>query len=167
MREASLENANKIPSGSATSEAFGCRCPVFPVLCRQHSTAKGPDATGSAVGVRSVTPPSRFCAGRVHCQWRRVLKRLNLARRNFSSPYLVSLFFDYIVHQAGWWDPSDIYDPTPTFFSKMQARVLLTILRAPCHRLPASKSATWDVAVWHWHERTQEAESRREPGPVS
>jgi hypothetical protein len=41
-----------------------------------------------------------------------ILKRLNLARRNFSNPYLVSSFFDYIVHLAGWWDPSPIYDPT-------------------------------------------------------
>ena len=32
MWEASLENANNRPSGPATSEAFGCRCPVFPVL---------------------------------------------------------------------------------------------------------------------------------------
>ena len=41
-----------------------------------------------------------------------ILKRLNLARRNFSNPYLVSPFCDYIVHLAGWWDPSPIYDPT-------------------------------------------------------
>ena len=51
------------------------------------------------------------------------------------------------------------------FFSKMQeARVLLTILSASCCRIPASNSATKDVAVRH--ERTQEAESR-EPGPLS
>ena len=42
-----------------------------------------------------------------------ILKRLNLARRNFSNPYLVSSFFDYIVHLAGWWHPHFSYDPTP------------------------------------------------------
>ncbi len=52
----------------------------------------------------------------------------------------------------------------PTFPKMQEARVLLTILRASCYRLPASKFATWDVAVLL--ERTQEAESR-EPGPVS
>jgi hypothetical protein len=41
-----------------------------------------------------------------------ILKRLNLARRNFSNPYLVSSFFDYIVHLAGWWHPHFSYDPT-------------------------------------------------------
>jgi hypothetical protein len=50
------------------------------------------------------------------------------------------------------------------FWKMQEARVLLTILSASCHRLPASKSATWDVAVRH--QRTQEAESR-EPGPLS
>jgi hypothetical protein len=52
----------------------------------------------------------------------------------------------------------------PTFSKMQEARVLLTILSASCYRLPASKSATWDVAVLL--ERTQEAESR-EPGPLS
>jgi hypothetical protein len=41
-----------------------------------------------------------------------ILKRLNLARRNFSNPYLVSPFCDYIVHLAGWWHPHFSYDPT-------------------------------------------------------
>jgi hypothetical protein len=41
-----------------------------------------------------------------------ILKRLNLARRNFSNPYLVSSFSDYIVHLAGWWHPHFSYDPT-------------------------------------------------------
>ena len=55
-----------------------------PQICPQHSTAQGSEAILSAVGVRSVAPPWRNCAGRAH--WRRVLKRLNLARRNFSNP---------------------------------------------------------------------------------
>jgi hypothetical protein len=83
-------------------------------ICPRPSKVSGSEATGSAVGVRSVAPPSRNCAGRAQG---RVLKRLNLARRNFSNPYLVSSFFDYIVHLAGWWDPSPIY-PTPFARSK-------------------------------------------------
>ncbi len=74
-------------------------------ICQRSSkvTVNGSEAQGAQLGYGQLRP-------RVHR--RRVLKRLNLARRNFSSPYLVSLCFDYIVHLAGW-DPSDIYDPTP------------------------------------------------------
>ena len=49
------------------------------------------------------------------CAWEEILKRLNLARRNFSNPYLVSPFCDYIVHLAGdlagWWHLHFSYDP--------------------------------------------------------
>ncbi len=86
-------------------------------ICPRSSKVNGPEATGSAAGVRSVAPPSRNCAGRAQG---RVLKRLNLARRNFSNPYLVSSFFDCIVHLAGWWDPSPIYDPTQYLLQNLQ-----------------------------------------------
>ena len=46
-----------------------------------------------------------------------ITRRVRIKQLNFSNPYLVSSFFDYIVHLAGWWDPSPIYDPTPKMFA--------------------------------------------------